>query len=44
VPALRLAAARPGGFIATAELKDALEALFAPAGHDGEVLSPRRRG
>jgi hypothetical protein len=41
VPALRLAAASPGGFIATARLIDALDELFAPTGRDGEVRNVR---
>ncbi len=40
-PALRLAAAKPDGFISTADLIPALEELFQPAGRDADILEGR---
>lgn len=41
VPALRLMAAQPNGFISTSNLIDALEAHFQPTGNDAAILSGR---
>lgn len=41
VPALRLAASQPDGFISTSELITELEAVFNPQGRDAEVITGR---
>lgn len=42
IPALRIAAARPGGVIATTDLIVSLEDEFKPEGADAELLDGRR--
>lgn len=41
VPALRLAAGRPEGFISTSDLIQNLEDIFNPTGQDAEILEGR---
>ena len=41
IPALRLAAEQPGGFITTSKLIIELEAIFDPTGRDAEILYGR---
>lgn len=41
IPALQAAAARPGGYIATADLIPELEGVLEPEGQDAEVLAGR---
>ncbi len=41
VPALRLMAEQPGGFIATSDLIVELESVFNPAGRDAEIIPGR---
>lgn len=41
MPTLRLAAARPSGFISTSDLIRELTELFQPAGADAEILAER---
>lgn len=41
LPALRLAANQPGGFIATSDLIVELEELFQPKGRDAEITEGR---
>ena len=41
IPALRAAASRPGGYIATADLIPVLEGKFEPEGQDAEILAGR---
>ena len=41
IPALRAAAARPGGYISTADLIPELEVQFQPDGKDAQILSNR---
>jgi hypothetical protein len=40
-PALRAMAARPDGFISTAELIGELEGIFQPSGKDAEIIPER---
>jgi hypothetical protein len=42
IPALRAAAARPGGVISTSDLIADLEAEFQPEGRDAEILADRQ--
>jgi hypothetical protein len=42
IPALRAAEARPGGYIATADLIGVLEDEFQPEGEDAEILDGRQ--
>jgi hypothetical protein len=42
IPALRAAAARPGGYISTADLIQVLEDEFQPDGRDAEILDGRQ--
>lgn len=42
VPTLRIAASRPGGEIATAELIVELTEMFQPEGEDAEILAGRQ--
>jgi hypothetical protein len=41
IPALRAAAARPGGYISTSDLIQVLEDEFQPEGRDAEILDGR---
>ena len=41
IPALRIMADRPGGFIATADLIPELEEVFNPTGRDAEIIPDR---
>lgn len=41
IPALRAAAARPGGYILTSDLIQVLEDEFQPEGRDAEILDGR---
>jgi hypothetical protein len=41
IPALRIMADRPDGFVSTADLIIELEALFQPTGKDAEIIPER---